>query len=196
MSALPAVTGFVIVAAITPGPNNFIVMAAAVRGGARAAVPAIAGVVLGSLGLLLLVWMGTGAALGNAPGLRRLLAIAGGLYLAWLGVRIIWGSKRSANEPNPPRLPNTMLGLAAFQFLNPKSWVMIGTATAATVSSLGSLGAVATILIVVTIPCLILWAMAGSALAGLLERPVTRRWFDWGMGGLLVASAVLLVGAV
>ncbi len=39
MDALFAITGFVTVAAVTPGPNNFIVMGAAARGGFGAATP-------------------------------------------------------------------------------------------------------------------------------------------------------------
>ncbi len=35
--------GILVVAAITPGPNNILVMNAGMRGGARAAIPLIAG---------------------------------------------------------------------------------------------------------------------------------------------------------
>lgn len=194
MEALLAVTGFLIVAAITPGPNNFIVMTASVRGGVAAALPAITGIVLGTLGLLFLVWMVSGVAFAQVAGLRPALALAGAAYLAWLGASII-RQKHDAAGPQDGGLPSTTLGLAVFQFLNPKGWVMIVTATAA-VSGTGSLAALGFILVAVTSSCLLFWAGAGSALAGLLAQPRARRWFDWTMGGLLIASAALLIGVV
>ena len=54
MYRLFAVCGLLCVAAITPGPNNLVVLRASSQGGIRAALPAIAGIVLG--GLLLLAW--------------------------------------------------------------------------------------------------------------------------------------------
>ena len=193
METLLAVTGFVIVAAITPGPNNFIVMTAAARGGMGGAIPAITGVVLGSLGLLVLVWLGGGVAFAEVAGLRAGLAIAGSAYLAWLGLRMLWQSHDVAG-PRHDGLPRTATGVAVFQFLNPKGWVMIVTATAA-VSGTGSLVVLGAILVGVTSVCLMLWAGAGSALAGLLASPRPKRRFDWVMGGLLIGSAVLLIGS-
>jgi hypothetical protein len=55
------VTGVLVIAAITPGPNNFMVMEASARGGAAAAGSVVLGVVLGSLGLLSLVSVGVGS---------------------------------------------------------------------------------------------------------------------------------------
>ena len=45
----------------------------------------------------------------------------------------------------------------------------------------------------VTSLCLTLWALAGSAMAGLLREPRAKRCFDRAMGGLLIGSAVLLL---
>ncbi|MFI4988318.1 MAG: LysE family translocator [Alphaproteobacteria bacterium] len=199
MKALFAVAVLVTVAAITPGPNNFIVMAAAARGGGAAAIPAIAGVVTGSLALLVLVWTGAGAVFDGEPRLRSALVAAGCLYLAWLGASLIrQGGKRAGGDDKPGRqaLPRTALGLAAFQFLNPKGWVMIVTATAAMPGDSGGvppLAALSAIFAVVTGVCLTLWALAGSAIADRLRRPPARQWFERAMGGLLIGSAVLLL---
>src|SRR5262249_33886110 len=50
VSAVAGVAGLVAIAAVTPGPNNFIVLRAASQAGIRGAWSAIAGVVLGGLG--------------------------------------------------------------------------------------------------------------------------------------------------
>ena len=54
MQALIASATLVFAAAITPGPNNFLVLRIALENGVRAALPAIAGVVLGGLAMLAL----------------------------------------------------------------------------------------------------------------------------------------------
>ena len=58
MDALIGVAGIVLAAAITPGPNNFVVMDAATRHGLAGAVPAIVGVLLGSAALITVVLAG------------------------------------------------------------------------------------------------------------------------------------------
>ena len=88
-------------------------------------LPAVAGVVLGGLGLLAVAAAGSAVVFSTVPGFRRALALGGCLYLAWLGLRLIAGSFRGhSNEADTAWLPAGMLGLAGFQFLNPKSWVL------------------------------------------------------------------------
>ena len=53
--------------------------------------------------------------------------------------------------------------------------------------------ALAGLIAIISTFCLTLWACAGSAIAGLLRNPDARAWFNRVMGGLLMASAVLLV---
>ena len=77
MRTLITVAGMVAIAAITPGPNNFVVMEAAARAGFAAAIRAILGVLPGSLILLATVWGGLGTALEAASWLRAALLWAG-----------------------------------------------------------------------------------------------------------------------
>ena len=51
MNPLLPAAALILVAAITPGPNNLVVMHAAAQRGLRAALPPITGIVLGSLAL-------------------------------------------------------------------------------------------------------------------------------------------------
>ena len=199
MEALIGVTALILVAAITPGPNNLVVMQAAARGRAASAVPAILGIVLGSLALLAVAVAGAGAAFEAEPRLRTALSLGGCLYLSWLGLQLVMPTFRS--EPRPTRggdkpLPTGVLGLFGFQFLNPKSWVMVLTATAASQSPEGALGTflrLSALFVVIPTICLALWSSLGSAMARGLERPAVQRWFDRGMGLLLVGSAALLL---
>jgi hypothetical protein len=59
-------------------------------------------------------------------------------------------------------------GLFGFQFLNPKSWVLVLTATAATPASWSALarfGQLAALFAVIPTVCLLLWATLGKATA-------------------------------
>jgi threonine/homoserine/homoserine lactone efflux protein len=197
MEALIGAAGAIAAAALTPGPNNFVVMRTAARGGLAAALPAIAGVVLGSLALLAVVVAGAGAAFEAVPHLRMALAIAGCLYLVYLGAQLLRGGSRGGTERAPApaaqaaqdgkpmenvqaaretrnaaesqeRLPAGVAGLFGFQFLNPKSWVLVLTATAATPASWSALarfGQLAALFAVIPTVCLLLWATLGKATA-------------------------------
>ena len=198
MDALMGVAAVVTVGAITPGPNNLVVMRAAARSGAAGALPVIAGVVLGSLALLVLVAAGGGAAFQAQPRLKTALAIGGSLYLGGLGARVVLQSfsRTPRAGPDAKRLPAGLMGLFGFQFLNPKSWVMVLTATAAAQNGSGALPTffrLATLFVVIPAVCLVVWSAFGSLMARTLERPAIRAWVDRGMGLLLAGSALLLL---
>ncbi len=196
---LLAVTTMMGVAAVSPGPNNLIVMTAAGRGGFAAAVPAIAGVVAGSLALLVLVWAGAGEAFAVLPLLRDLLRILGALYLVWLGLTLVLSALRQPDvrpAAAPEALPGNLAGVALFQLINPKSWVLAATAVAAAATPMKDvavLAALGFILVAITLPCLSLWALAGAAIVGRLEARRSRQCFDAVLGVLLAGSALLLV---
>lgn len=194
METLLAVAGLLVVGAITPGPNNLVVLRTAARRGFAAALPAVAGIVLGGLGLLAIAVTGGAALFGALPGLRLALALGGCLYLAWLGFRLIADSFAQGQQDSPAgRLPAGVAGLAAFQFLNPKSWVLVLTAAAAmparTPADFLQLG-----LLFALIPavCLLLWSSLGALLMRALANGRISSWFDRVMGGTLAASAALL----
>jgi len=88
MNPLLAVCGLLCVAAITPGPNNLVVLRAAGHAGLRGAMPAIVGIVCGGLLLLAVMALGAGAAFATHPPLRRWAGAIGALYLVWLGVSL------------------------------------------------------------------------------------------------------------
>jgi threonine/homoserine/homoserine lactone efflux protein len=105
MTAFLGVVGLVTLAAITPGPNNLIVLRAAARDGLAGAMPAIAGIVTGGLAVLAIAVIAATAALATEPFLHVVVGLAGAGYLAWLGIGLIRdaGRPRSAS-PDAPRL--------------------------------------------------------------------------------------------
>lgn len=196
MNHLFALAGLLGIAAITPGPNNLVVLRAAMQAGLRGTLPAIAGVVLGGLLLLAVIAFGAGGLFTAYPSFQRWTGMAGALYLSWLGAALFVRAVATGSEDSAfgHGLPISTFGLIGFQFLNPKSWVMVLTALA-TWPATGLRGHLPLAGLFVLIPtlCLLLWAVFGAWLARWLARPVVRRSVDAVMGALLVACAVFLI---
>ncbi len=190
MDTFLATAGLVAVAAFTPGPNNLIVLRAAARAGVRGALPAIGGVIAGSVALVTVVALGGGALFALAPWLRVVVAVAGCLYLAAGALPLLVGAAPATARDAAPA---GLAALVGFQFLNPKAWVMAWTATSAMP---GALARLLPLFVVVPAAGLAAWATLGALLAQRLARPAARRRFDRATGALLLASAALLLAEV
>jgi threonine/homoserine/homoserine lactone efflux protein len=195
MSTLLALSALIFVAAISPGPNNLAVLNAAAHRGVFGARSAIAGVLLGSLALLLLTLSGVGALLAGHPRVRDAVSLVGCSYLGWLGARMIAGAlsrrSRAADLITPPGF-GQLIGL---QFTNPKAWTMVLTAVAAARAALSPAAAAVTLVVLfLAIPtvCLVAWAWLGARVLPRLEQRATRAWWDALLGVLLVVSACTL----
>ncbi|MGB5940474.1 MAG: LysE family transporter [Rhodanobacter sp.] len=195
MDPLLAACGLLCVAAITPGPNNLVVLRAAGRAGLRGALPAVIGIVCGGLLLLAVMTLGAGAVFATHPSLRRWAGAMGALYLIWLGVSLcVAGIAPRHAVATSAALPAGILGLIGFQFLNPKSWVIVLTVLAAVpAAGLRDYLPLAGLFVLIPALCLLLWAALGAWLARWLVRPTVRHGVDIVMGALLVACAFLLL---
>lgn len=195
MDPLLAACGLLCVAAITPGPNNLVVLRAAGHAGLRGALPAIAGIVGGGLLLLAVTALGAGTAFAAHPPLRRWTAAIGALYMTWLGLSLCMAAVAPRHvAATSAALPAGTLGLVGFQFLNPKSWVIVLTVLAAVpATGLRDYLPLAGLFVLVPALCLLLWAALGAWLARWLVRPTVRCSVDLAMGVLLIACAFLLL---
>lgn len=71
---------------LAPGPSMLYVLKASLTEGRRAGAAAI----LGDSLLIFLAYIGIAAAIKAHPEVFFWIKVAGGLYLAWLGVRVLW----------------------------------------------------------------------------------------------------------
>ncbi|MGO8654729.1 DUF2269 family protein, partial [Rhizobium ruizarguesonis] len=74
------------------------------------------------------VGLGLGALLHTVPMVYTALKFAGGAYLVWIAWKI--ASSRSLSEGRSGVEPMSFFAAAAFQWVNPKAWVMAVTAMA------------------------------------------------------------------
>ncbi|TIV68761.1 MAG: LysE family translocator [Mesorhizobium sp.] len=190
LDAFLALLVYALVTSITPGPNNLMLLASGVNFGIVRTVPHMLGISIGFLVLLLAVGFGLGAMLMAFPALHTALKIAGAAYLLYLAWKIAMSrsiSDRKGAEARPMRF----IDAAAFQWVNPKAWVMAITAMAVYTNPDHPFVSVALVSIaftIVNLPSVSVWAGFGTALRGFLSDPVRLKWFNIAMGLLLAAT--------
>ena len=188
---LLALIAFAFVSSITPGPNNLMLLASGVNFGFRPTIPHLLGISIGHSVMVVLVGLGFGEIFRLFPPAYTALKIAGVAYMLWLAWRV--ANAGPVKEVSVGGSPMTFLGAAAFQWVNPKAWVMAVTACAAyTVSEnyFVSLMVVAGVFAMTNLPSVSVWAMFGTAMRRVLGDPRRVRVFNIAMALLLAASVV------
>ena len=188
--ALLALCVFAVVSSITPGRSNFMLLASGANFGFLRTVPQIFGISAG-LGMLLLgVGLGLGVLLTTVRALHLALKLAGAAYLLYLAWRL--GMARSLGQGNSAASrPLRFVEAAAFQWINPKAWVAVVTAMAIYASAEApflSVALVSLVFALAILPSLAAWAGSGMTLRDVLSEPARLKWFNIGMGLLLVAT--------
>src|SRR5882672_7143805 len=158
------------------------------------AIPALAGIVLGSVALGIVAVLGAGALFNAEPRLGVVTTGAGCVYLIWLGARALIESAAPTQSAGHSHLPSHASGLFFFQFLNPKAWATVLTVTAAaqTEADVGRTGLLIGLFALIPTVCLTIWAGLGSLTSEYLARPRVAVWFQRSMGAMLIISALLL----
>lgn len=80
---------------MSPGPNLLIVVQSSLSHGRAAGVAAGLGVAAGDAIYAALGLLGMAALISTGGLVFSVIKIAGGLYLVWYGLRLVWGRKRS-----------------------------------------------------------------------------------------------------
>ena len=181
---------FALVSSLTPGPNNMMLLASGVNFGIRRSIPHMLGISLGFMLLVVCVGLGLGRLFDQAPILHTLLRYAGAAYLLYLAWKIANAGTPDVQSESAAR-PFSFLQAAAFQWVNPKAWIMaIGgiTTYAPHENFTTNVLIIATLFALVNLPSVGLWAAAGTLLRRWLTNAKALRMFNIGMALLLVAS--------
>ncbi len=181
---------FGIATAFTPGPNNFMLMTSGLNFGLKRTLPHLFGVILGFTFLTLCMGLGLGGLFKAFPLFYTILKYAGAaymLYLAWA----IAVSDTKVKKTAARKRPFTFVEAAAFQWVNPKAWIMVvGSVSTYSVIAVYPLNAfiIAGTFCLIGIGSSFTWAAFGTGLQHLLKNPRIVRAFDIAMALLLVAS--------
>ena len=125
----------------------------------------------------------------------RVLRIVGIVVLLWLAWKIAIAG-RSADGAREK--PIGFFGAAAFQWVNPKAWLICAGAVGSFLqtdapSALPQAALFAVIFVVAGIPCMMVWLGFGAAMQRVLTSDRAFRNFNILMGALLAATVVVLV---
>ncbi|WP_152221164.1 LysE family translocator [Pseudomonas sp. SCB32] len=182
---------FAFVSSITPGPTNLLVFSNSARFGWGAALPIILGGCGAAAALVLAVGSGLGGALANLPGVQRAMSVVGVIWLSWLAWQI-FRSPPASPERDADGAPLGLVGAAALQLVNPKTWMM----ALAVVSVYAGHGAdrldrvqlLSLLFFLVSLPCMSVWASLGIGSQRLLS-PRQMQRLNQLMALLLLVSA-------
>jgi threonine/homoserine/homoserine lactone efflux protein len=190
-----AFLAFSVAAAGTPGPSNVLLAATGAHVGVLRGLPCLLGVGLGMASMMFLVAFGLGSMVLGTPAIVEGMKWGGAAVLCWMAWKV--ATARPAG-PDAPGEPVGFLGAAAFQWINPKSWLVCASAAATFLEpGAGRAAAQAAILGLLffgaALPSCLPWLAAGAALQRLLRSERAFRIFNAAMGALLAASVALFL---
>ena len=187
---LLAFIAFAFVTSVTPGPNNMMLLASGVNFGVRRSFPHMLGISLGFMLLVAAVGLGLGQVFQRLPLLHDVLRYVGAAYLLYLAWKIAQSGAPQGRD-NPAAKPFTFLQAAAFQWVNPKAWIMAVGVVATYTPREGffmNLLLSALVLGLVNYPSISVWTLFGSTVGRALRTPQALRTFNGVMAALLLLS--------
>jgi threonine/homoserine/homoserine lactone efflux protein len=182
---------FFFVMAITPGPNNFMIMSSGINYGFRRSLPHLFGIILGFPILIIGVGFGLDVAFSQLPWLQQFIKYIGVIVLVYLAYKIATTSKESSEEGDSK--PLTFFQVVLFQWINPKAVIMTITGISVYITSGDVQSQVLTLAasnILVTVPSASVWLFLGLWLQKILINPVHLLLFNRIMALLLIGSIV------
>ena len=118
---IPALTIFIIVAAFSPGPNNFLASYSGFNFGIKKTAPLIFGVTFGFPILLIAVNSGLMIVFKQFEMFQEIITILGSIFLVYLSYKIATTGKTKVKDiKNPAKFLNMLI----FQFINPKAVIV------------------------------------------------------------------------
>ena len=164
----------------TPGPANMAMMATGARFGFRAALPFVAGVILGKQLIIWPIGYGIMEVASQIPLLFEILKFLSALYILWLAWRVA-NMRLSSGEPTVDA-PGFWSGLLVHP-LNPKAWAMIlvgftNFVESDTTTFYATLYIAASLLIIQII-CHPIWTLFGDRIAKFIIGKKYERVFMW-----------------
>lgn len=191
-----ALTTLVLIAmasAWTPGPNNAMVAASGVNFGLRRSMPHVLGIALGFPVMIFIVGLFLGELFQQSALLREGLRWGGAALLLWVAWQIARSGGLGRSEGRAR--PFTFAEAAAFQWINPKAWVMAIAISAQFVrvdAPYVTAMIVALVFVGAGITSAFGWAAMGQAMRRWLSTPARMRAFNGVMAATIAAGVVFL----
>jgi threonine/homoserine/homoserine lactone efflux protein len=178
---------------LIPGPTILLVIGQSLGGGARNALPLVAGVALGDLTAMTLSLAGLGAILAASASAFTMLKWVGAAYLIWLGVAM-WRAPVDAAAAPPLQGRRAMRQAYVVTALNPKGIVFFVAFVPQFVDPARPFLTQAVILVATFVTLAAanaaLYAVLAARLSGAVRRPRLRRALNRTGGAVLVGAGL------
>ena len=186
---------FSVAAAGTPGPSNALLTATGAQVGVWRGMPALLGVAAGMGLMMFVVAFGLASVIFDHPVVLSALKWSGAAFLLWLAWKIATADRVAAASGSKPI---GFIGATAFQWVNPKSWLVCASASATFLdqragNALGQSAAFALTFVLAALPSCFPWLAFGAVLQRVLRARTALRVFNVTMGALLAASVILFI---
>ncbi len=186
---------FAIVAAITPGPSNLILTSTGAAVGVLRGLACLFGVTIGMGFMMFLVAFGLGSLVLESPLILQGLKWCGIGFLIFLSWKIATAGRSEATGEKD------YVGFwraAAFQWVNPKSWLISASAVGTYLQASAGSALVqslyfALLFVLAALPSCFIWLAFGASLQRFLHTERTLRMFNLAMGAVLAGSVVLFI---
>ncbi len=169
-----------------------MIMTSGLNHGVRASLPHLAGIAIGVPAMFIAIGLGMRELFERYPQLHLTIKIIGVLYIVYLAWRIARASVVESKQGFAT--PFTFFQSMLFQWLNPKAWLISGTAIAAfTVVGGELLGQILLIALVFLLTAFLgssTWLLFGLSLQRLLKKRLYRHIFNITMAILLLVSVL------
>jgi threonine/homoserine/homoserine lactone efflux protein len=145
--------------------------------------------------MMFVVAFGLGSVILDNPIVLTAVKWCGAAILLWLAWKIATAHRAGAATGGTPI---GFFGAAAFQWINPKSWLVCTSAAATFLdqkagSALGQSAAFALTFVLASLPSCLSWLAFGAVLQRWLRSERALRIFNGAMGILLAASVILII---
>jgi len=192
---IATVATFAFITSATPGPNNIMLTASGANFGFSRTLPHIAGIVIGVALMNLGAGLGLGTLFTQAPVLQEILRVLGSAYLLWLAYKLLNFSVMGDSSEGSGK-PFTLLQATAFQYVNPKAWIMVISANASFSLADGdywvSVAMITLAFVLIGTPSIMMWAGFGQYIKKYLNSPKNLRVFNVCMTLLTVYCIVFI----
>ena len=182
---------FTVVAAYTPGPNNFLASHSGFNFGFKKSIPLILGVAFGWTTLIVLLELGLILVFKQYSIIQKIIQIVGTLFVVYLAYKI---SFSKSDEEDQSKTPITFFDTFIFQFLNPKG-VIFATVIVATYikpeESFLTTAVITFILFVIALTSIFFWTLLGKYLRNFATSEKFIKFFNYSMSFLLIVCIIL-----
>lgn len=190
---------FAVIATVTPGPNNIMLLASGLNFGARRSLPHALGIIIGLPVMVLAIGVGLEYIFMAYPLTHQIIKVLGIAYLLYMAWRIAVTDAKISSGKGYSR-PLTFVQAALFQWVNPKAWVMamgaISAFTAIGAYTMNEVIVIALSFFGAAIMSTHLWIYCGVFLRNIVNNTRRRHWFNRVMGMLLFASILPMLETV